>query len=43
MKIKKIETRLFVVPLSEIMTDATHGDHSHFELLIVDVTLKNGD
>ena len=43
MKIKKIETRLFVVPLSEIMTDATHGDHSHFELVIVDVTLKNGE
>ena len=40
--IEKIETRLFAVPLPEVLSDAKHGDHSHFELVTVTVTLKNG-
>lgn len=40
--IEKIETKLFAVPLPEVLSDAKHGDHSHFELLTVTVTLKNG-
>ena len=40
--IKYIDVRLFAVPLSEVLTDAKHGDHTHFELVTVTVTLANG-
>ena len=40
--IGKVETRLFRVPLVEVLTDAKHGDHTHFELLTVTITLDNG-
>ena len=40
--IEKIETKLFAVPLPEVLSDAKHGDHSHFELVTVTVTLKSG-
>ena len=40
--IKNIETRLFKVPLAEILSDAKHGDHSHFELVTVTVELEDG-
>jgi L-alanine-DL-glutamate epimerase-like enolase superfamily enzyme len=40
--IKKIEARLFAVPLSEVLVDAKHGDHTHFELVTVTITLDNG-
>ena len=40
--IKNIETRLFNVPLAEILSDAKHGDHSHFELVTVTVELEDG-
>lgn len=41
-KISDIKSTLFKVPLEEILTDAKHGDHSHFELVIVEVALENG-
>ncbi len=41
-KINKISCRLFSVPLPEVMADAMHGDHTHFELVIVTVTLESG-
>lgn len=40
--IKNIEARLYKVLLSEVLSDAKHGDHSHFELVTVTVTLQNG-
>ncbi|MEO1246866.1 MAG: mandelate racemase/muconate lactonizing enzyme family protein [Pseudomonadota bacterium] len=40
--IKKISTRLFNVPLAEILSDAKHGDHSHFELITATVELADG-
>ena len=40
--IKKVEARRFAVPLAEVLTDAKHGDHSHFELITVTVTLADG-
>jgi len=40
--IKKIESRLFKVPLREVLADAKHGDHTHFELITVTITLSNG-
>ncbi|WP_166382880.1 mandelate racemase/muconate lactonizing enzyme family protein [Polaribacter sp. 11A2H] len=41
-KIAKIETKLFKVPLAEVLSDAKHGDHFHFELVTVTVTLEDG-
>ncbi|RMG28951.1 MAG: mandelate racemase/muconate lactonizing enzyme family protein [Bacteroidetes bacterium] len=40
--IAHIETRLFRVPLAEVLTDAKHGDHTHFELITATIRLKNG-
>lgn len=41
-KIAKIETRLFQVPLPEVLSDAKHGDHTHFELVTASVYLADG-
>ncbi|MCF8716259.1 mandelate racemase/muconate lactonizing enzyme family protein [Joostella atrarenae] len=41
-KISNIKTRLFKVPLPEVMSDAKHGDHYHFELITVTITLEDG-
>lgn len=41
-KITGIQTRLFRVPLVEVMTDAMHGDHTHFELITATVTRESG-
>ncbi|MEM1122026.1 MAG: enolase C-terminal domain-like protein, partial [Bacteroidota bacterium] len=41
-KITKISTRLFEVPLPEVLSDAKHGDHFHFELVTTTITLENG-
>ncbi|CAM4414354.1 3,6-anhydro-alpha-L-galactonate cycloisomerase [Vibrio agarivorans] len=40
--IKDIKTRLFKIPLKEILSDAKHGDHDHFELITTTVTLEDG-
>ena len=40
--IESVETRLFAVPLAEVMADARHGDHTHFELITTTITLANG-
>ena len=42
MKITHINTQLFNVPLAEVLTDAKHGDHTHFELITATVTLEDG-
>ena len=41
-KIKNIKAQLFEVPLPEVLSDAKHGDHFHFELVTVTITLENG-
>lgn len=41
-RIEAIETRLFRVPLDEVLVDAKHGSHSHFELVTVTVRLADG-
>lgn len=41
-KIVDIRARLFNVPLAEVLVDAMHGSHTHFELVTVTVTLDNG-
>ncbi len=40
--IKKIDVRLFEVSLAEVLSDAKHGDHTHFELVTATVTLEDG-
>ena len=40
--IKNIQSAIFEVPLAEVLTDAKHGDHTHFELIIVAVELEDG-
>jgi 3,6-anhydro-L-galactonate cycloisomerase len=40
--IVSIESELFEVPLAEVLSDAMHGDHSHFELIVVRVALADG-
>ncbi|MEM8812886.1 MAG: mandelate racemase/muconate lactonizing enzyme family protein [Pseudomonadota bacterium] len=37
-----IETDLYAVPLDEVLTDARHGDHTHFELIVVTVQTSDG-
>lgn len=41
-QIKSVETRLFSVPLPEVLSDAKHGDHTHFQLITATVTLQDG-
>lgn len=40
--IKKISCKLFKVPLPEVLNDAKHGDHTHFELVTTTIVLENG-
>lgn len=41
-KIAEVEARLFNVPLAEVLVDAKHGDHSHFQLITVTIRLADG-
>ncbi len=41
-RIRSIKTELFQVPLPEVLSDAMHGDHTFFELVIATVILENG-
>lgn len=40
--IEQITTRRFALPLAEVLTDAKHGDHTHFELITVTIRLSDG-
>ena len=40
--ISSIDVRLFRIPLSEVLHDAKHGAHFHFELITATVHLENG-
>ncbi len=41
-KIDSVQARLFNIPLAEVLSDARHGDHTHFELITVTVALQDG-
>ncbi|NKB51129.1 MAG: uroporphyrinogen decarboxylase [Rhizobiaceae bacterium] len=41
-KIEIIKTQLFRIPLAEVLVDAKHGSHTHFELITTTVRLKDG-
>ena len=40
--ITSVHSKLFNVPLAEVLTDAKHGDHTHFELITVTIRLADG-
>lgn len=40
--IKTVQSSIYAVPLAEVLTDAKHGDHTHFELIIVTIELEDG-
>ncbi|MEM0990427.1 MAG: mandelate racemase/muconate lactonizing enzyme family protein [Pseudomonadota bacterium] len=40
--ISKVIPNLFRVPLDEVLSDAKHGDHTHFELVTVTIQLSDG-
>jgi len=41
-RIRSIAARHFQVPLAEVLADAKHGDHTHFQLVTATITLDNG-
>ena len=41
-QITKVVASLYRVPLAEVLTDASHGDHTHFELVTTKITLDDG-
>ena len=41
-RIAALDARLFKVPLAEVLSDAKHGDHTHFELITATVRLDDG-
>ena len=42
-KVVKLETHYFKLPLDEVLIDAKHGNHSHFELIITQVFDQDGE
>lgn len=41
-QIRAVTARLWRVPLDEVLSDAMHGEHTHFELVTVTITLDDG-
>lgn len=41
-RITDLRARLFRVPLDEVLSDAKHGDHTHFELVTVEMSTEEG-
>lgn len=41
-KISSVDAKLFRIPLAEVLSDAKHGDHTHFELITATVHLEDG-
>ena len=41
-QIVDLEAALFEVPLDEVLVDAKHGAHSHFQLICVTICLADG-
>ena len=41
--IRALTTKVFRVPLAQVLSDAMHGDHTHFELVTSTVELHSGE
>ncbi|MBU2987689.1 mandelate racemase/muconate lactonizing enzyme family protein [Saccharophagus degradans] len=42
MKIKSVAVEHYKVPLAEVLSDAKHGDHTYFELIVCRIACQNG-
>jgi L-alanine-DL-glutamate epimerase-like enolase superfamily enzyme len=42
MRIESVQARRFLVPLAEVLVDAKHGEHTHFELITATVLAEGG-
>ena len=42
-KITALKTHYYKLPLDEVLVDAKHGNHSHFELIITQILGENGE
>ncbi len=40
--VENVQIRRFALPLEEVLTDAKHGDHTHFELITATITTNDG-
>lgn len=40
--IAAVDVRVYRIPLAEVLADAMHGDHTHFELVVANVRLADG-
>ncbi|MBX2887009.1 MAG: mandelate racemase/muconate lactonizing enzyme family protein [Granulosicoccus sp.] len=40
--IQSVECTLYRIPLAEVLSDAKHGDHTHFELIVVAISSADG-
>lgn len=40
--IASVEAVLYAPPLAEVLSDAKHGDHTHFELIVCTITTSDG-
>ena len=41
-RITSVDVQLFNVPLAEVLSDAKHGDHTHFELITATIRCDDG-
>nr|WP_252738674.1 mandelate racemase/muconate lactonizing enzyme family protein [Saccharophagus degradans] len=41
-KIKSVAVEHYKVPLAEVLSDAKHGDHTYFELIVCRIACQNG-
>ena len=41
-RIESVHAQRFNLPLAEVLSDAKHGDHTHFELITATITLEDG-
>tara|TARA_B110000881_G_scaffold218206_1_gene237242 strand:+ start:1228 stop:2337 length:1110 start_codon:yes stop_codon:yes gene_type:complete len=41
-EIENVAIEYYQIPLSEVLSDAKHGDHTHFELILCRVTCRDG-
>ncbi|MEM8888760.1 MAG: mandelate racemase/muconate lactonizing enzyme family protein [Bacteroidota bacterium] len=41
-RIASVKCKIFNVPLAEVLTDAKHGEHTHFQLVTTTISLNDG-
>jgi L-alanine-DL-glutamate epimerase-like enolase superfamily enzyme len=41
-KIKSVKVEYYQIPLAEVLSDAKHGDHTHFEIIVLRILTNDG-